>query len=129
MTHPAIPEDLQKSLQKFTRGASALARCGLLTEQRLNAQISAENARRTRKTEANKILHKGGLLYSKNARRMNQERLKLEKVREKEREDAWQKRYETACKKVFKQTKNHVKTWQSPRKWEVRIWKEVIKEL
>ncbi len=128
MTHPAIPEDLQKSLHKFTRGASAVARCGLLMEQRLNAQVSAENARRTRKMEANKLLHKGGVLYSKNARRMNQERLELEKAREKERDDAWQKRYDTACKKVFKQTKVHRVTWQSPRKWEVRIWKQVIKE-
>ncbi len=71
---------------------------------------------------------RGGVLYSKNARRMNQERLELEKAREKERDDAWQKRYDTACKKVFKQTKVHRVTWQSPRKWEVRIWKQVIKE-
>ena len=59
---------------------------------------------------------------------MNQERLELERAREKEREQAWQKKYEIACKKVFRQTKNHVKKWQSPRQWEVRIWKEVIKE-
>lgn len=88
MTHPAIPEDLQKSLHKFTRGASAVARCGLLMEQRLNAQISAENTRRTRKIKTNKLLHKGGVLYSKNARRINQEQLELEKAREKERDDA-----------------------------------------
>lgn len=32
------------------------------------------------------------------------------------------------CKKVFKATKTHLKTWQSPRKWESMIWKKVIKE-
>ena len=59
---------------------------------------------------------------------MNQERLQIELQREKDRLAAWQKRYDNACKKVFKETKNHLKKWQSPRKWEVRIWKEVIKE-
>ena len=59
---------------------------------------------------------------------MNQERLQLARAREREREAAWQKKYDIACKKVFKQTKGHLKTWQSSRNWEIRIWKEVIKE-
>ena len=59
---------------------------------------------------------------------MNQERLQFEIQRAKEREAAWQKKYDIACKKVFKAIKTHLKTWQSPRKWEIRIWKEVIKE-
>lgn len=59
---------------------------------------------------------------------MNQEQLKEEEAREKERELAWQVKHDTAWKKVFKQTKRHLKTWQSPRKWELRIWKKVLKE-
>ena len=128
MLHPDIPEDLRSSLQKFTCGSVSVARCGLLMEQRLEATVSAENARRSRKMEANKVLQKGGVLYSANARHMNRERLELEKAREAERERAWQIKYDNACKKVFRKTKVHLKTWQSPRKWEVRIWKEVIKE-
>lgn len=128
MTHPRIPEDLQVSIHKFMRGGVAVARCGLLMEQRLDTTIAAENARKARKQEANKVLQKGGILYSSNARRMNQERLEIELQREKDRQAAWQKKYENALKKVYKGTKQHVKTWQSPRKWEIRIWKEVVKE-
>lgn len=47
-------------------------------EQRLKATIEAENARRSRKSEANKVLQKGGVLYAENARHMNQERLQIE---------------------------------------------------
>ena len=128
MLRPDIPEELQKALSKFTRGSVAIARCGLLMEERLEATIQAENARRSRKSEANKVLQKGGVLYAKEARHMNRERFELEIQRAKEREAAWQKKYDTACKKVFKATKTHLKTWQSPRKWEIRIWKKVIKE-
>ena len=97
-------------------------------EERLEATIQAENTRRSRKSEANKVLQKGGVLYAKEARHMNRERFELETQRAKEREAAWQKKYDMACKKVFKATKTHLKTWQSPRKWEIRIWKKVIKE-
>ena len=128
MMHPDISEHLRQSLHKFTRGGVAVARCGLLMEQRLEATVQAENARRSRKSEANKVLQKGGVLYAGNARHMNQERLQLEIQRLKEREAAWQNKYDNACKKVFKAIKKHIKTWQSPRNWEIRIWKEVIKE-
>ena len=98
-------------------------------EEQLEAIISAKNARRSQKLKANKVLQKGEVLYLANARHMNRERLELEKARKEERERAWQIRYDNACKKVFRITKVHLKTWQSPRKWEVCIWKEVIKEL
>ena len=55
-------------------------------EQRLDAQVLTENIHRSRKLKANKTLQKGGVLYSINARRMNQERLEIEKERERERE-------------------------------------------
>ena len=55
-------------------------------EKRLEAQISIENTRRSRKQEANKTLQKDKILYSINARRINKERLEIELIREKERE-------------------------------------------
>ena len=113
MLYPNIPEDLRESLQKFTRGGVAVARCGLIIEQRLEATVAAENARRSRKSEANKVLQKGGVLYSGNARHMNQERLELEKKREKEREAAWQKKYDMACSKVYRTANKAKKTWRS----------------
>lgn len=88
MLHPDIPENLRGSLHKFTRGGVAVARSGLLMEQRLEAIIEAENARRSRKSEANKVLQKGGVLYAENARHMNQERLQIEIQREKKRQAA-----------------------------------------
>jgi hypothetical protein len=129
MAHPDIPKDLQNSLQKFTRGGIAIARCGLLMEERLEATLKAENARKSRKSEANKVLQKGGILYSANARRMNRERLDIELQREKDRESAWEKRYHNALKLAYKRTKSHLKTWQNLKNWEVRIYKEVVKEL
>lgn len=85
-THPDIPEALRGSLLKFTRGEIAVARYDLLMEQRLETTIAAENARRSRKSEANKVLQKGGILYAENARHINKERLQLEIQRAKERE-------------------------------------------
>ena len=85
---PDIPEELQKALSKFTRGSVAIARCGLLMEERLEATIQAENARRSRRSEANKVSQKGGVLYAKEARHMNRERFEFETQRAKEREAA-----------------------------------------
>ena len=76
------------SPNKFTRGEIAIARYDLLMKQRLDATVTAENARKSRKLEANKVLQKGGVLYSENTRRMNQERLQLKRAREQEREAA-----------------------------------------
>ena len=66
------------------------------------AMVSAENAQRSRKMEANKVLQKRGVLYLANARHMNRERLELEKTREEKRERAWHIWYDNACKKVFR---------------------------
>ena len=93
---------------KFTRGSVRIGRCGLLMEQRLEATLKAENARKARKSEVSKVLQKAGVLYSGNTRAINRERHKLEEVREAERKVASQKRYDTAYSKVYK-TANKVK--------------------
>lgn len=53
-------------------------------KQRLKVTVATENARKSRKSEINKILQKGGVLYSTNARYMNRKRFKMENAREKE---------------------------------------------
>ena len=42
--------------------------------QRLEITVQAENARRSRKSEAKKVLQKGGILYTANGRHISQER-------------------------------------------------------
>ena len=128
-THPDIPEDLRESLIKFTRGSVRIGRCGLLMEQRLEATLKAENARKARKSEASKVLQKGGVLYSRNTRVMNRERLELEQAREEERKVALQKRYDSAYTKVYKAACKAKKTWRSQYNWNIRIYKHVIVEL
>ena len=98
-------------------------------EQRLEVTVAAENARRSRKVEANKVLQKEGVLYSANAHHMNCERLELEKKREKEREEAWQKKYDTACSKVYRTANKAKKTWRSQYNWNINIYRHVIMEL
>ena len=80
------------------------------------------------RSEASKVLQKGGVFYSRNARAMNRERLELEQTRE-ERKVALQKRYDSACTKVYKATCKAKKTWRSQYNWNIRIYKHVIVEL
>ena len=127
--YPDIPEQLRESLIKFTRGSIRIGRCGLLMEQRLEATLKAENARKARKSEASKVLQKGGVLYSGNARHMNRERLELEEARDRERTAASQKRYDSACSKVYKTANKVKKAWRKEHHWNIRIYKEVLVEL
>ena len=92
-------------------------------------EVKAENARKARKSEASKVLQKGGVLYSREARHMNRERLNLEEAREHERNVASQKRYDLACCKVYKTIRRVQKTWRSQYNWNIRIYKEVVVEL
>lgn len=91
-------------------------------EQRLNAQVSGENARRSRNLKANKTSPKGGVLYSVNARHMNQERLGIEKAREK----AWQKKYDMAYSKVYRTANKAKKTCRSQYSWNINIYNHII---
>ena len=67
-------------------GGVPVARYGLLTEQRLEATIKAENTRKSCKSEVSKVPQKDDIFYAANTRHTNQERLQLEVQRAKERE-------------------------------------------
>ena len=75
---------------------------------RIYRQIeAAENARKARKKQSNKILKIEGILYVKDARSMTQDRQKLKDERQQQREEAWEKRYLNALKKCYRATKPH----------------------
>ena len=100
MMHPACSGDLVQMVSKFVKGAVAEVRKGDLLEQRWEQQTAAQTARKARKRESNKILHRGGVLTVGEARSMVRDREEVEEEREKERGVAWEKRYCTVpCQK------------------------------
>jgi len=73
---------------------------------RIYRQIeAAENARKARKKQSNKVLKIEDILYVKDARSMTQDRQKLKDERQQQREEAWEKRYLNALKKCYRATK------------------------
>jgi len=75
---------------------------------RIYRQIEvAENARKARKKQSNKVLKIEDILYVKDARSMTQDRQKLKDERQQQREEAWEKRYLNALKKFYRATKPH----------------------
>ncbi|KAK3168291.1 hypothetical protein OEA41_004738 [Lepraria neglecta] len=129
LMHPDLPEDLQRSIMRFAKGACASARKGELMEERFSMQIQAEKARKARKAAANRVLSTGGVLYAHEARSMTRDRLEKEELRAAERAAAWDKRYTTALSKVMRATKSHRQELEYRMKGRVRRWKVVLKEL
>ena len=79
-----------------------------MKKARIYRQIEvAENARKARKKQSNKVLKIEDILYFKDARSMIQDRQKLKDERQQQREEAWEKRYLNALKKCYKATKLH----------------------
>ncbi len=102
-----------------------------LLQNQLSQIKVAENARKARKKQSDKILKIEDILYIKDARSMTQDRQKLKNERQKKREVTWEKRYLNALKKCYRATKPHrtarikfVQTYQ--KKWRV-ILKELVK--
>ena len=75
---PNVPQSLLQPLSSLVKGAVAGARRGELMEVRFNQQIRAEEARKRRRSEPNKVLQLSGILKSENARLMTKERAELE---------------------------------------------------
>ncbi len=100
LTSESKPEEFGRKLGTFWKGASAMAR-------KLSQIEAADNARKARKKQSNKVLKTGGILYAKDARSMTQDRQKLEDERQQQREEAWEKRYLNALKKCYRATKPH----------------------
>ena len=79
-----------------------------MKKARIYRQIEvAENARKARKKQSNKVLKIEDILYFKDARSMIQDRQKLKDERQQQREEAWEKRYLNALKKCYRTTKPH----------------------
>jgi len=102
-----------------------------LLQNQLSQIEVAENARKARKKQSNKVLKIEGILYVKDARSMTQDRQKLKDERQQQREEAWEKRYLNALKKCYRATKPHrtarikfVQAYQ--KKWRV-ILKQLLK--
>ena len=94
-----------------------------------NHTTTAENTRKTRQRQANKVLKIGGILYATDARRMVRDRLELEGKRKKEKEEAWGKRDKLALQKCYKQTKKWRLTENNKRNRNDKRWISVMKEL
>ena len=126
-----VPNRLIGKLGIFWKGANAMARKMELLEDQLSQIGAAENARKARKKQFNKVLKTGGILYVKDARSMTQDRQKLEDERQRQREEADEKRYLNGLKKLYKSTRPHraarIKLVEGFRKkWWV-ILKELVK--
>jgi hypothetical protein len=78
-----------------------------LLENKLGRTQSAQNARNARKKQSAKVLQTGGILYAKDARTMTQDRVQVEELRQRTRDERGEKRYINDLKKVYKATKAH----------------------
>ena len=100
-----LPEEFHLTWSKFAKGACQAAQRAKLLEAKLNSTTAAKNARKACQRQTNKVLKTGGILYTKDARVMVRDRLKVEGKRENKRQTAWKKRYKTALQKCYKGTK------------------------
>ncbi len=62
-----------------------------LLQNQLSQIEVAENARKARKKQSNKVLKIEDILYVKDAQSMIQDRQKLKNERQQQREEAWEK--------------------------------------
>jgi hypothetical protein len=100
-----------------------------LLQNQLSQTTGAENARKARRKQSNKVLQSEGVLYVKNARSMTQDRQKLEDEKQQQREEAREKRYLNALKKCYRATRPHraarIKLVEGFRK----KWRVILKQL
>ncbi len=131
LTDESTSEEFTTKLCTFWKDANAMTRKMKLLQNQLSQIEAAENARKARKKQSNKVLKIEDILYVKDARSMTQDRQKLEDERQQQREEAWEKRYLNALKKCYRATKPHraarikfVQAYQ--KKWRV-ILKQLLK--
>jgi len=121
--------ELHRKLVRYTKGAYAMARRIELLENKLGRTQSAQNARNARKKQSGKVLQTGGLLYAKDARTMTQDRVQVEELRQRTRDERGEKRYINDLKKVYKATKPHRMKLLKQREAMRKRWKRVMGEL
>ena len=100
-----------------------------LLKVKIAATEAATNARNIHKDQSAKVLQTGGILYAKEARSMTCDRLGLENLRQKARDERTEKQCINELIKVYKRCKIHIKVWQKEEKvWKV-LYKAVLKKL
>ena len=122
-------EEFRQTCAKIAKGACQIAQKAELLETRLNNTNAAENARKARQRQANKVLKSGDILYVKDLRRMVRDRLELEAKREKGREEGWERRFKVALRKCYEQSKKWRLTAIDRRNGHNKGWIPVMKEL
>ncbi len=75
----------------FWKDANAMTCKMKLLQNQLSQIEVAENARKARKKQSNKVLKIEDILYVKDAQSMIQDRQKLKNERQQQREEAWEK--------------------------------------
>ena len=121
--------ELHQKLVKYTKGTNAMARRIELLENKLGRTQSAQNARNACKKQSGKVLQTGGILYAKDARTMTQDRVQVEDLRQRTRDERGEKRYINELKKVHKATKAHRMKWLKQHEAIRKVWKRVMAEL
>lgn len=116
-------------LGKILKGVNVTAAKSELMEQLLNEKTAATDARKARKTQAKNVLQIGGVLYAKQARTITKERLEKEKKWQRERDDAFEKRYLAALSKAFRSTKKGRKQRMDRMSANDKQWRIIMREL
>ena len=88
-----VSNRLIEKLEIFWKDANAMTCKMKLLKNQLSQIEIAENARKARKKQFNKILKIEDILYIKDAWSMTQDRQKLKNERQQQREEIWKKRY------------------------------------
>jgi len=88
-----------RSWSNLPKGANAMTRRIELLEVKIAATEAANNAQNIRKDQSAKVLQ--GILYAKEARSMTSDRLGLEYLRQKSRDERIEKQYINELIKVW----------------------------
>ncbi len=70
LANAPMPEEFRQTWTKFAKDACQVAQKAELLETKLNNTNAAENPRKARQRQANKVLKTGGILYAKDVRYM-----------------------------------------------------------
>jgi len=121
--------ELHQKLVKYIKGINAMTRRIELLKNKLGRTQSAQNARNACKKQSGKVLQTGGILCVKDARTMTQDRVQVEDLRQRTRDERGEKRYINELKKVHKAIKAHRMKWLKQHEAIRKVWKRVMAEL
>jgi len=108
--------ELHQKLVKYIKEVNVMIRRIELLKVKIAATEAAINARNICKDQSAQVLQTEGILYVKEARSMTCNRLDLENLRQKARDERTEKQYINELKKVYKSCKIYIKVWQKEEK-------------